>query len=104
MSTSMVSTVLEIEREAEAILNKAGRDAEHAIDEAKRQRKAATEAYNEDSKRKVSTLESAAANERAKKVQELTTSGEAALSAVRNISDAAFDSGVAFVMKTLSGD
>lgn len=104
MSTSMVSTVLEIEREAEAILNKAERDAESAIDNAKHQRKTAAEAYAADTKRKVSSLESAAAFERAKKVQELTTSGEAALSAVRNISDAAFDSGVRFVMKALSGE
>lgn len=103
MSTSMVSTVLEIEREAEAILNKAERDAQNAIDDAKHQRKVAAEAYADDIKRKVSSLESAAATERAKKIQELTTSGEASLSAVRNISDAAFDSGVASVMKALSG-
>lgn len=104
MSTSMVSTVLEIEFEAEVILNKAERDAESAIENAKHQRKVAAESYADDTKRKISSLESAAAAERAKKVQELTTSGEAALSAVRNISDAAFDSGVHFVMKALSGE
>lgn len=101
MSTSMVSTVLEIEREAEAVLAKAARDADNRLAEAKTQRKAAAETHADDLKEKIAALDAAGAEERMRKVQELTTTGDAALSAVRTISDAAYDGGVQFVMKAL---
>lgn len=102
MSTSMVSTVLDIEREAEAILAEAARDAEEVLANAKKQRAEASAAFEDQLKKDVADLEEKAGSERAKKVRELTASGETALSAVRNISDAAFDSGVQYVMKTLA--
>lgn len=102
MSNSMVSTVLEIEREAEAILVKAEQDAEKLLSEARTQRESASRAAEDTVKKEIAELETKAAAERAKKVKELSATGEAALSAVRNISDAAFDGGVRFVMKALA--
>lgn len=103
MSLSLVSTVLEIEREAEAILTKATEEAAQTLADAKARREAEGKTYFETVKSEVGQLEEKAASERDKKVRELTASGDAALSAVRNISDAAFDNGVQYVMKALSG-
>lgn len=103
MSSSLVSTVLEIEREAEAILTKAAEDAKQAVADARVKREADGKAYFDTVKAEVRQLEEKASSERDKKSRELTASGEAALSAVRNISDAAFDNGVQFVMKALAG-
>lgn len=103
MSISMVSTVLEIEREAEAVLEKARREVEKAVADAKTARDDATRAHEEGIRREIADLETKAAAERAVKVRELTAAGDSALSAVRGISEAAFDSGVQHVMKALSG-
>ncbi len=103
MSNSMVSTVLEIEREAEGILTKARQDAASLIADAKTRRAAATKAAEEKSKKEIADLEAKAAVEREKKVRELTATGDAALAAIRNVSDAAFNSGVGHVMKALAG-
>ena len=102
MSTSMISTVLEIEGEAEAILLKADQDAAQAVAEAKEQRETAKKTYEERIRKEIADLETAAAAERAKKIKELSATGEAALSAVRNISDAAFSGGVQHVLKVLA--
>lgn len=104
MSSSMISTVLDIEREAEAILGKAGKDAAVILEKAKAQRGDDGKAYFDGIKEEVAALEVRAGAERAKKVKELESAGEAALSAVRNISDAAFDNGVNYVMKVLAGE
>lgn len=102
MSTSMVSTVLEIEREAEAILNKAEGDAATALAQAKSQREEAGKSYADGIKREIAGIEEKAAADRAKRVQELTASGETALAAVRNISDDAFNKGVQYIMDALA--
>lgn len=103
MSTSMVSTVLEIEREAERILTQAGQDKDRMLAEAKEQRTAATRAHDDAVKAEVADLERAAKQDRDAKVKELVATGEAALSAVRNISPAAYEAGVGHVFKALSG-
>lgn len=103
MSTSMISTVLEIEREAEAILDQAGKEAEKSLADAKTRRAAATKAADEAAKKEIADLEAKALAERQKKVRELSAMGETALSAVRNVSPAAFDGGVRFVMEALAG-
>lgn len=103
MSTSMVSTVLDIEREAEAVLVHAAREAENVLTEAKKRCAEASASSEERLKNEVAALEEKAAAERAQKVRELTAGGDAALSAVRNISEAAFDGGVHYIMKTLTG-
>lgn len=102
MSTSMVSTVLEIEREAEAILNKAEGDAAAALTQAKSQREEAAKFYADGIKKEIAGIEEKAAADRALRVQELTTSGEKALAAVRNISDEAFNKGVQYIMDALA--
>lgn len=103
MSNSMVSTVLQIEREAEAHLEKARKDAETILADAKIQRAAAARAYDEDIKKEIAALETRAASERAKKMAEVNAAGEAALAKVTNISDAAFDNGVKYLLDALSG-
>lgn len=103
MSTSMVSTVLEIEREAEAVLAKAEQEAVSALDAAKKQIEDASRSHAESIRKEIAGLEEKAAADRAKKVKELTASGDAALSAVKNISDAAFDKGVQHIVQALSG-
>lgn len=103
MSTSMVATVLEIEREAEAVLTTARHDAEKIAAEAKTQRELTTKTTEEAIRQEIADLETKAAADREKKVRELNASGDAALSAVRNISDAAFDAGVQYVLKALTG-
>lgn len=102
MSTSMVSTVLEIEREAEAVLAKAAQDAEKILADAKARREDAAKNHADSVAREVANLESLAQADRAAKVRELTASGDSALSAVRNISDAAFAGGVQYILKALA--
>ena len=103
MSTSMVSTVLDIEREAEAVLVKAEQEAVEILAAAKRQREENSQTTADTTKTQIERIDEKAGLERAAKVKELSASGEAALSAVRNISDAAFDAGVKYVMDALSG-
>lgn len=102
MSSSLVSTVLDIEREAEAVLSKAENEARKVVEDAKAKRVADGKAYFEDVAREVAQLEEKADAERKKKVGELAAAGEAALSAVRNVSESAFDSGVECIMKALT--
>lgn len=102
MATSMVSTVLEIEREAEALLTNAGQEVNKLIADAKSQREAASRVNEDAVKKEIADLEAAAAADRGKKVKELTVTGEAALAAVKNISDAAFDKGVQYILKALA--
>lgn len=103
MSTSMVTTVLEIEREAESVLANAKQEAEKIVAEAKVKREAATKAAEEGIKKELAALEAKAVAERTQKAKELAATGEAALSTVRNISDAAFAGGVQYIMNALSG-
>lgn len=103
MSTSMVTTVLDIEREAEALLTQARQEADAAIAEAEKTRAETAKAAEEAVRQEISRVEAAAREERDKKSRELTAAGDAALSAVRNISDAAFDGGVRHIMNLLSG-
>lgn len=102
MSTSMVSTVLEIEREAEAILTNATQEVNRVMAEAKSQREANTRASEDLIRKEVADLEAAAASDRAKKVKELTAAGEKAMAVVKNISDAAYEAGVQYIMKALA--
>ncbi len=103
MSTSMVSTVLEIEREAEAVIAASIESADTLAKDAKAKREEASREILAQAKKDVAGLERAAAAEREVKVKELVAAGDEALAAVKNISDAAFDSGVRHVLKTLAG-
>lgn len=102
MSNSVVATVLEIEREAEGMLKKAGEDIEKLLADAKSRREAATKESEENTRKAVAALESEAAAVREKKVRELTAAGAAALATVRNVSDAAFDQGVGHILNALA--
>lgn len=104
MSTSMVATVMEIEREAEAIVKKAASDAAALLDAAKTKSQAAAADAERAAAAEVKRLEVQAGEERAKKVEELAAAGKAALAMVTNVSDAAFDKGVELVMKALGGE
>ncbi len=103
MSTSMVSTVLEIEREAERILTQAGQDKDRLLAEAKEQRAAATRGIEDAVMAQVADLERADNHDRDAKGKELVATGEAALSAVKNISPAAYEAGVGHILKALAG-
>lgn len=101
MST-MVSTVLQIEREAEAQLESARREAEKILSEAKIQCANAAKSYEEDIRQEVADLEKKAGAERAKKIEQVNAAGQAALEKVQNISDAAFDKGVQYLLDALA--
>ncbi|MCC8165023.1 MAG: hypothetical protein LIQ31_02450 [Planctomycetes bacterium] len=103
MSTSLVQTVLEIEREADAILAKAAQDAEKIIADAKAELETATRSSQDAAHKEIASLEERTATEKAKKVKELQDAGEQALSAVKNIADDKFDKGVAYIMNALKG-
>lgn len=102
--SSMVSTVLEIEREADALLKKAADDALQTVAEARKQREAATDAAAGKLRTALQEIETKAKADREKKLLELTSAGEDALFAVRNVHDDAFDAGVQHIMKALAGD
>lgn len=103
MSTSMISTVLEIEREAENVLGKADQDIAKLLAEAKDKRDAVTKEYEEKIRKEIAAFETKALAERAAKVKELAAKGDTALAAVKNISTAAFDSGVQKMLSALAG-
>ena len=103
MSTSMVSTVLEIEREAENIITSAENEAAKLLEDAKSKGKAVTDELHSKTENEVKALEAQAAEDRSLKVKELTAVGEANLSKVRSVSDAAFDKGVQLIMAALVG-
>ncbi|MCC8107867.1 MAG: hypothetical protein LIQ30_02220 [Planctomycetes bacterium] len=103
MSTSLVQTVLEIEREADAILAKAAQDAEKIIADAKAAVDSASRASQDAVQKEITTLEERSSAEKAKKIKELQDAGEQALSAVKNIPDDRFDKGVAYIMNALKG-
>ena len=103
MATSLVSTVLGIEREAEGIIEKAQQDADALIRQAKAKCEAEAEVSRQASEREVKNLEALAGEERAKKARELTASGEASLSTVKGISNAAYKKGVDLILKALAG-
>lgn len=103
MSTSMVSTVLGIEREAEKIVKEAESNAVTLVADAKARAHKASEAAKQATASEVAKLEAQAAEDRAKKVQELTASGKASLAMVKNVTDAAFDKGVSLIMQALAG-
>lgn len=102
MSKSMISTVLEVEREAEEILAKAREQASAISSGAEAKRAAASKASQEACQATIADMEQKAAAERSKKARELTATGDAALAAVKNVSEAAYESGVRFVMNQLT--
>ncbi len=102
MSNSMISTVLEIERDAENILAKADADALAMCASAHDERKAATARAEQDAAREIAEIEAKTAADRESKVRELTATGNAALDAVKHISDATYESGVQYVLAALS--
>ncbi len=103
MSTSLVQTVLEIEREADAILAKAAQDAEQIISGAKAELETASRSSQDAAQKEIATLEERTAADKAKKIKELQDAGEQALSAVKNIADDKFDKGVEYIMNALKG-
>ncbi len=102
MST-MVSTVLQIEREAEAQLEAARKQAETILADAKLQRTSDSKSSEEAVRQEIAALERSAAAERAKKVEAVNAEGQAALDRVRNISPASFDKGVQTIFAALAG-
>lgn len=102
MPNSVVTAVLDMEREAEAILKKAGADVERVLADAKAKREAAAKESEDKVKREVARIEAEALRLRESKSKELAAKGESALAAVRNISDAAFDGGVRHILDALS--
>lgn len=104
MPSTMIQSVLGIEREAEAVLAKAETDAKSLLADAATRRDADARVRADALADEVRELGEKAAAERESKVRELAANGEAALSVVRNISDAAFDNGVRYIMGELLHD
>lgn len=102
--SSMISTVLEIEREAESLLSKSAEEARQLVEDAARQRRNASEEAAEQVKKELQEIEAKARADRENKIQELTASGQAALAKVKNIADDTFDAGVRHIMKALAGE
>ena len=102
MST-MVSTVLQIEREAEAQLENARAEADTILADAKIRRERDAQAAAAAIRREIADLEKDAAADRAKKVESVNAEGRAALEKVRNIADAAFGKGVQSIFDALAG-
>ncbi len=102
MST-MVSTVLHIEREAEALLENARVSAEKILADAKTGRETAAKSSEESIRREIADLERDAAADRAKKVENVNADSRAALEKVENIADAAFGRGVQLIFDALAG-
>ena len=103
MSTSMISSVLDIEREAESMLEQAASEAKKLAADAKNKREDLTRSFEEGTKKEIVDLEAKAKALREEKVRELTATGDKALSVVKNVSDAAFDAGVQHILKALGG-
>ena len=103
MATSLVSTVLGIELEAEEIIAGMKVKAAACIEQAKADSEAAVAASNNVLAAEVKKLEAVAASERAAKERELTAVGEASLALVNNISDAARNNAVKLLVKSLTG-
>jgi F0F1-type ATP synthase membrane subunit b/b' len=99
----MVSTVLQIEREAEARLEDARAKAETILADAKIRRAAEAKSSEDAIRAEIADLEKSAGVERAKKIEQVNAAGNAALEKVRNISPAAFDKGVQSVLDALAG-
>ncbi|MDR1612239.1 MAG: hypothetical protein LBT97_05575 [Planctomycetota bacterium] len=103
MPPSLVTTVLDIEREAEVIQADARLRAEKLVADAKEKAAAAWRTSEAAAAEQVNRIEGEAAEVRDKKIKELTASGDAALEVLKNVSKAAYDSGVALVMNALAG-
>ncbi len=99
----MVSTVLQIEREAEAQLENARATAEKILADAKIQRESDAKSSEENIRREIVDLEKRAAADREEKIERVNEDGRGALEKVRNISDAAFNKGVQLVFDALAG-
>lgn len=102
MSTTMVSAVLEIEREAEGVISAAKLEAEKLVADAVARRDATSGEILGKARREVADLEAKAMAEREAKTRELASAGAAALAAVKNVSEAAYDDGVRHVLKALT--
>ncbi len=101
MST-MVSSILQIEREAEAQLEDARATAEKILADAEVERESAAKSSGEAIRREIADLEQRARAESAKKIEQVNAVGRAALEKVQNISDAAFDKGVQTIFDALA--
>lgn len=93
MST-MVSTVLHIEREAEAQLSNARATAETILADAKSERENAARTSADAIRAEIAELERKADDARAQKAAQANAAGQTALDKVRNVSPAAYDRAV----------
>ena len=103
MATSLVSTVLGIELEAEEIIASVSAKAASRIEQAKVDSEAAVGASRQALANEVKKLEAAAVVERDAKSRELTAVGEASLSLVNDISDATCKKAVTLLVKAMTG-
>ena len=103
MSISMVSTVLEIERSAEDLLQKAKAESEKIEADAKAAYHDAMVASKKAIGEEIAKMESAAAVDKAAKVTELEAKGAKALAEIKNIQAASIDKGVKLIMERLNG-
>lgn len=99
---TMVSTVLQIEREAEARLQNARATADTILADAKTERASEAASSEKSIRQEIADLEKRAAADRALKIEEVDAAGKAALEKVRNIPDAAFDRGVRSIFAALA--
>ncbi len=101
MSTSLVTTILKIEAEAESVLAKAGQEAEEIVAKAKKQAKTASETAAEAVQTEIAQMEKKAAEDKAKKLHDLAANGAAALAEITSISEATYQKGVDHIMQAL---
>jgi F0F1-type ATP synthase membrane subunit b/b' len=100
----MITTVLEIEREAETLLSEAENEARKIVSDAREARERASKAAREAIIRQIADLEVAAARQREAAGKELAVAGESALARIRNLPPAAIDRGVDFILGALAAN
>jgi vacuolar-type H+-ATPase subunit H len=103
MPNSMITTVLEIEQEAESILSLAEKEAAKIVADAREDRERAAKEAKESVSRQISTLEADVLKNRESIIRDLTATGETALAVVKNVPIAAVNEGVEYILSSLVG-
>ena len=103
MPNPMIAAVVEIEREAEQVIARAGAEADQILAAAREERQKASAAAREAVAREIAGLEAEAGRKRQVMAGELTASGATDLARIKNISSQAFDDGVGFILAALAG-
>lgn len=102
MSASLVSTVLNLEKQAEEILRAAAAEAQAKRDDVKTECAAATQKAKVTLEDELKKREAAAVQERERALAVIVQETETSLKAVKGIPQATLDKGVKYLLKQLS--